>query len=157
LVQDLVRAIVSLEQLHGSAELDVKHTVFKYRNDETLVLYRPNREALAEALLPHREAQALHPCPYPREESRRADEEAQIYNSAWNGLVLGYPEYFVQGYCESFHNSLSVTHKKALYEDALARFDSLMIESGMEQPRIRYGMDRPIADVYLEQIFGSIQ
>lgn len=156
-MQELVRAIASLEQLYGSAELDVKHAVFKYRNDETLVIYRPNREVLAEALLPHREAQALHPCPYPREESRHADEEAQIYNSAWNGLVLGYPEYFVQGYCESFHNSLSVPQKRELYEDALSNFDTLLRESGMEQPRIRYGMDRPIADAHLEEIFGAIQ
>lgn len=155
-MQELVRAIVSLEQLHGSAELDVKHAVFKYRNDETLVLYRPNREVLADALLPHGEVQALHPCPYPKEESRQADEEAQIYNSAWNGLVLGYPEYFVQGYCESFHNSLSVPKKRELYEGALANFDALVQESGMEQPLIRYGMDRPIAEEHLEKIFGSI-
>jgi len=155
-VPELVRTIVSLKEVYGP-ELDLKYDVFKYRNDETLVLYRPNREVLAEALLPHREAQALHPCPYPRDESRQADEEAQIYNSAWNGLVLGYPEYFVQGYCESFHNGLSVSQKRELYEEALANFDNLMSETGIELPKIRYGMDKPIADSHLAKIFEAIQ
>ena len=153
---ELVRAIVAAKEIFGD-DLDLKYDVFKYRNDETLVIYRSNRAFLAEALLPHREAQALHPCPYPREETRQADEELQIYNSAWNGLVLGYPEYFVQGYCESFHNSLEVPHKRQLYEEALVDFNRLMRESGMEPPRIRYGMDRPIAEAYLESIFAAAQ
>ena len=43
------------------------------------------------------QAQALHPLPYPDSEKPEPDWRKQIYNAWWNGVILGYPEYFVDG------------------------------------------------------------
>ena len=118
---------------------DINFHVNKYHNDESLILYRKHRRHLADSLKPfHRQAQALHIVPYPnhyatdekaeeeenndsyeggrktkkREEYyiKKANEE-QIYNSWWNGYVLGYPEQFIDSYCRTFHNELSEESK----------------------------------------------
>jgi hypothetical protein len=78
-----------------------------------MIVYRKNKEYLVDSLLPKYQAQALHIAPYPREaENGNKSEklkvlEDQIYNSWWNGYVLGYPEFFIDSYCENFHTTLS--------------------------------------------------
>ena len=55
------------------------------------------------------QAQALHIAPYP--DSNESDPiktrqvyREQIYNSWWNGYLLGYPEHFIDSYCFTFYN-----------------------------------------------------
>ena len=57
--------------------------------------------------------QALHIVPYPPSEdefgieSVNAAHEEQVHNSYFNGIVLGYPQRFVETYCKDLPNKLS--------------------------------------------------
>lgn len=94
--------------------MDLKVRINKYQADESLIIYRNNWEFVNEGLLPKFEvvlyysvcelwrcqlnflkAQALHPLPYPDSKNPEPDWKLQIYNAWWNGVILGYPEYFV--------------------------------------------------------------
>ena len=55
-----------------------------------------------------KKAQALHPLPYPDDKDPYPDWQEQIYNAWWNGYIIGYPERFIDSYCETFHNGLTV-------------------------------------------------
>ena len=90
---------------------DVEIAKYKYRKDESLVLYRKNRTYVAESLLPYKESQALHPIPYPDVNNPKSDWEKQIYHAWWNGYMLGYPVRFVESYCIAFHNGLTKDEK----------------------------------------------
>jgi hypothetical protein len=114
LVRSLVRAIL------GSSK--VSHKVLTYRNDKTLLLFHPDHRELALSLMPFGQAQALHPVPYPNyngpKDQLLKDEEGQVYNSAWNGYVLGYPQHMIDAYCDDFHNDLSIEHKRRITKEA---------------------------------------
>ena len=77
----------------------MRYTIHNYKSDQTVVFYRHEASELVEALLPHHEAQALHIAPYPEVDSTPAYHkrtlEEQVYNSYWNGYVLGYNERFI--------------------------------------------------------------
>ena len=101
---------------------------------------------MADNLLPRFTAQALHPMPFPDSKTLDKDYTEQIYNAAWNGLLLGYPSRFVQSYCEDFHNDLSKSMKKNIYSRAkkdLVRYLATINES---VTLIGLGMDVVVAD-----------
>ena len=81
-----------------------------------MIIYRSSSKYLAHSLLPLKQAQALHPAPYPDEVGRPSeldsDWKKQIYYAWWNGFILGYPEHFVDSYCETFHNGLGLEDKQ---------------------------------------------
>ena len=137
LVRPLVRALLMASHMEGVGGVDMKHTVLTYRSDSTLVLFRQEHCRLITALRPEGHAQALHPVPYPDSsgpvDALYADEHAQIYNSWWNGYVLGYPEPQIESYCLDFHNSLSQSDKAA--EAARAKRDVLAFfsENGLRR------------------------
>ena len=66
-------------------------------------------------LRPNQTAQALHIVPFPSEAGEGEGNAVkmniilreQIYNSWWNGYLLGYPVRFVDSYLRSFHTKLS--------------------------------------------------
>lgn len=132
--------------------LDLDYEVFRYRNDETLIIYRSGKKYLAGHLLPHKQAQALHPVPYPDDSRLLKDEREQIYNSAWNGFVLGYPGFFVESYCESFHNSLSLEEKRRQLTLAEHHFQQAMLKGKHPTPVIKLGSSEPIAPAQYELI-----
>lgn len=112
-------------------------------------MYRKNRKNLVDALLPYNQAQALHPVPYPNEseggEDLRRDWEAQIFNSFVNGIILGYPQHFVQNYCESFHNGLSWKEKVREIERAKNYIQQELIDDqDLELVQIGKGLDSDI-------------
>ena len=151
---ELTRGIVAAKLQLGPT-LDVGYEVFKYRNDETVILYRSNRKYLADSLLPHRQAQALHPVPYPDGEEgpqQQADYRAQIYNSAWNGYVLGYPGFFVESYCDGFHNGLDLGEKRKQLALAEGQFQLKMQQQKHPLPKIKLGTDEPITPSQYELI-----
>ena len=63
-----------------------------------------------------KKAQALHPLPYPDDKTPYPDWQEQIYNAWWNGYILGYPERFIDSYCETFHNGLTVGTSYITYD-----------------------------------------
>lgn len=143
---ELCQALVAAKQLLGDA-LEVNYQIMRYGNDETVAFYRNNRQYLLDGLIPRGQAQALHPAPYPREETLTADWRAQIYNAAWNGFVLGYPEYFISNYCETFHNDLPLAEKRQQFELARKEVELyLEREHGERIYRIQMGLDEPIAE-----------
>ena len=105
-----------------------------------------------DSLLPHHEAQALHPVPYPDESRLLLDEREQIYNSAWNGFVLGYPGFFVESYCESFHNSLPLEEKRKQLTLAEHHFQQRMQQGKYPTPLIKLGAVEPITPAQYELI-----
>lgn len=151
LVRELSQAIIASKNLLGD-QLDVKYDVFKYNSDETLIIYRTNRTWVADTLVPYRQAQALHPLPYPDTSRLFEDNKLQIFNSAWNGFTLGYPEYFVESYCETFHNSLDIVEKKRQAKDAKKKFDQHLASIKKEKFLIKMGLEKPIE----EDQFGMI-
>ena len=122
-------------------------------------------------------SQALHPLPYPDSIDPHKDWQAQIYNAWWNGYVLGYPEYFIDSYCESFHNGLSIDEKRN--QIALAKRDvkkhisdldlsdtSLMTSGDLDRsfnslykynPSIRMGMESPISEELFQTIASFVK
>lgn len=111
-------------------EFPIDYIVFKHHQDETLLFYHKSHQFLMNSLLPYHEAQALHPLPYVDHSlatSSDPDDQAeyehtsydQIYNAAWNGFILGYPERFIQYYCEEFaHNKLTKSRRLEIFHEA---------------------------------------
>jgi hypothetical protein len=150
-VRELTQAIIAAKHQLGNS-LDLSYEVFRYRNDESLIIYRTGKKYLSDSLLPHHEAQALHPVPYPDTSQLQQDWEAQIYNSAWNGYVLGYPSFFVESYCESFHNGLDLAEKRRQVVKAEQQFQAKMQVARRPLPRIKLGTDEPISSAQYELI-----
>ena len=99
-------------------DLDLLYVIQKFRDYETIIFYRPSQSYVVENILPRGTAQALHPMPFPSQDRLNDDHKEQIYNAAWNGLLLGYPERFVTSYCSSFHNDLSTQEKMKQFQKA---------------------------------------
>ncbi len=154
-MRELSQAIIAQKTLLGAA-LDFDFQVFKYGNDESLIIYRKEREYVAEGLVPHgKQAQALHPLPYPDSSRLTQDHKLQIYNSAWNGLMLGYPDYFVDSYCDTFHNALDLTEKRKQARTAKADFKSYMTKIRKEPLTIHMGLDAPINEKHFDFIVDA--
>ena len=148
LIRELVRGIrlsslLPGNRTAGSAGEQIRLRVHSYHGDEALVIYRADKEWLADLLLPRRQAQALHIAPYSSQvyadqglvESQVSEArkkkllrevlEAQIYNSWWNGYVLGYPESFIDSYCRDFHSDLEEEAKMRVAGKAKAAVQKL--------------------------------
>jgi hypothetical protein len=95
----------------------ISYQINTYGTDQTLLFYRKSSQSLLHLLLPNQTAQALHIVPYPAEAAGGSPEEMkqllkqQIFNSWWNGYVLGYPEHMIDSYCHNFHSDLSQNEK----------------------------------------------
>ncbi len=130
-VRALVRAIT------GVANPGILSHVSTYRSDSTLLLFRPAHKALAMALQPVGQAQALHPVPYPNyngaQEDISREEDGQIYNSGWNGYVLGYPLHIIDTYCENFHNEMSIGNKRIVATKARREVTSYFSKHGLKR------------------------
>lgn len=164
LVRPLVRA--ALTAAHALPAVDVQQTILSYRRDSTLILYRTSHEALVQALRPQGQAQALHPVPYPdyhaieRDDHTArllAEQRAQVYNSAWNGYVLGYPLSLVDAYCEDFHNDLTV-HEKRLEAERSRRDVRAFFRSHALQriTGVGHSAVEPIERTAMERIFAAV-
>ncbi len=132
----MVQSIAVAKSVLGDA-VDVDLETFTYGKDQSLIIYRSSRKYIAHSLAPFGQAQALHPAPYPDPEGRPNDLEAdwrlQIYYAWWNGYILGYPEHFVDSYCETFHNGLGsddkVEEMRRAKTDASDYFSELQLNS----------------------------
>jgi hypothetical protein len=125
LVRELSTAIILAVSELGS-EFDVDYRVHKFRHFETLVIYRRAEVHVPDNLLPRLESQALHPMPFPDTSRLQLDYVEQIYNAAWNGILLGYPERFVRSYCSDFHNDLPKATKLSTFMKAKADLTKLL-------------------------------
>lgn len=98
-----------------------------------------------ESLLPFYQAQALHPLPYVNHQEANSTAllesyREQIYFAAWNGLLLGYPERFVQYYCEDFHhNELSREEKSLIFRNVKDEITAYFYAHEMTPYEIHYG------------------
>ncbi len=83
-----------------------------------------------EAIRPHRSAQALHPMPFLEDEPlalKLSTAREQVYNSAYNGFVLGYPDRFVMSYCEGLvGDRLTIEQKREQYRLAKRDYEDEM-------------------------------
>jgi len=156
MVRELSQSIVAAKMLLGD-QLDVGMRKNKYRDDETLVFYRSAREYVNQGLLPKFESQALHPLPYPDSEKPEPDWKLQIFNAWWNGVMLGYPEYFVDSYCESFHNGLSQDERVVQMRHAKASIVRYLQSIGKSLPVIGRGMEPPIDEAHFQLIADMAQ
>tara|TARA_A100001015_G_C15014892_1_gene724995 strand:+ start:322 stop:2313 length:1992 start_codon:yes stop_codon:yes gene_type:complete len=160
LVRPLLRGLTALIGKNESCGLGM--AVFRFGRDTSLVLFRENRRYLADALLPARQTQALHPVPYPDEagdkERLQRDHHDQVYNSAWNGLVLGYPPRFVDMYCADFHNPLSVREKIDIARKARADLESTFAEqSHLPLVEIGAGLDAPLDTHSMSLLYDAVR
>eukprot|EP00981_Chlorochromonas_danica_P002144 scaffold428_cov168-Ochromonas_danica.AAC.9 len=147
LVEKLTRGIVAAKEVFGES-LGIDYTTFYSGQEETVIFYRTNRRYLVDLLRPYHEAQALHLLPIVDVSNTLIDHNAgwreQIYNAAWNGLVLGYPSYFVSSYCNDFPNSLTTEEKHEIFLQAQHEFDQFMIKEELVKVSIHLGLDSPI-------------
>mmetsp|Transcript_30298 Transcript_30298/g.28939 ORF Transcript_30298/g.28939 Transcript_30298/m.28939 type:complete len:679 (-) Transcript_30298:8-2044(-) len=144
-VSELAHSIVKAKLLLGSS-LDIGYEIYSYREDKSLILYRLNRTYVADSLIPSRMSQALHPLPYPGEENPRADWQNQIYYAWWNGYMLGYPERFIDSYCEDFHNDLSLQEKLIQINRAKKDCKEYLLKIDKPVAEIRMGLEPPVSD-----------
>jgi hypothetical protein len=159
---ELVQAIMSARYLYNSTvgvahpdvPFDIAYRVQKYKKYDTLVLYRTETAYIADNILPRGTAQALHPMPFPDTSRLVEDHRLQIYNAAWNGLILGYPSRFVQSYCKDFHNDLPTAEKEQIYRTAKSELEALLRDKyGMNSiPTIKVGMVPPVHKLIWESI-----
>jgi hypothetical protein len=156
LVRELSRAIVAAERVFG-ASFPFQHTTFRHGKDDTLVIYHRSQRHVMESLRPHRSAQALHPMPFLDEasdEARLSSAREQVFNSAFNGLTLGYPERFVRSYCEGLVGDvLSLDEKMRQFQLAVEAFR----EQFGPTREIALGLQEPIAEEHLAFIRAQLR
>jgi hypothetical protein len=91
--------------------------------------------------------------PFPDSNRMAEDHREQIFNAAWNGLILGYPARFVKSYCETFHNDLNVEEKRDIYVIAKREIELFLKEKYNQTiERIRVGLDPPISEDSMQVI-----
>ena len=162
LVQSLVRVIAAniyaAEHTEDKVAPALGMRIFSYRDDKSLILFRGNREYLVDALMPRNQSQALHPTPYPDESGPMVQEEyrLQVYNSYWNGFVLGYPLGFVNVYCEDFHNPLSRERKRLIAREAHADVGAHFDSNSLETVQIALGLDSPLSEATMKSLYDSL-
>ena len=136
---------------------EIDYRINRYGNEETLVLYHKNHEDLAAALLPLNQAQALHIVPYPENlsaDGNRNIYEAQVYNSWWNGHLLGYPESFIDQYCLSLQSNISRAEKELQIEKA--RDDWTVHAKNLKPVQIRQGLNPPVISDFWDTLHTSM-
>ena len=82
-----------------------------YREEyRTLLISRRAAAVLGGLLRPSGQAQALHLLPFPDDPEFVGDTELvyrqQVFNSWWNGLILGYPVHFIRSYCSGITHEI---------------------------------------------------
>jgi hypothetical protein len=153
LVNDLSSNIISLKALLGP-QFEFDYRVNIYKDAETLIIFRKSREYLVNALVPFNQSQALHPMPYPNNDNPIPDWKLQIYNSWWNGYVLGYPERFIDSYCQSFHNGLDIDLKNIEIKNAkkdVKKYFNKGINKKVTE--INFGTDPSISEDYFKLLY----
>lgn len=151
LVTELSQAILHAKAFVGD-KFDIDYRIHEYRDAETLILYRRHRSYLVDYLLPFNKSQALHPMPYPDNDNPLSDWKKQIYNSWWNGYVLGYPSRFVDSYCESFHNGLQYEDKKIQINKAKIDVKKHFNDNHRAAVEIKYGLDKPVVEEFWKYV-----
>lgn len=86
------------------------------------------------------------PAPYESKDDPSLNEQEyreQIYNSYWNGNLLGYPARFVESYCRDFHNEhIDIKLKEEEIRRAKNDLRALYSSKTMKAPvDIRLGLD----------------
>lgn len=122
----------------------LNYRVSRFRDFETLTLYRTSREYVALNLLPRGSVQALHPMPFPDNARLQQDHQLQIYYAGWNGLLLGYPDRFVKSYCEEFHNDLAIDKKREIYKRAKSDLTKHLASINQTVTPMALGRDDPV-------------
>jgi len=79
----------------------------------------------------------------------------QIFYAWWNGFVLGYPEHFINSYCESFHNGLDVDEKRRWSNIAKQQVERYFSRANLTRPVIKRGSTQPISAAQLEVIMEA--
>jgi hypothetical protein len=103
---------------------------------------------MLDLILPNNTAQALHIVPFPSEagegDNAKMDRvlREQIYNSWWNGYLLGYPIRFINSYLTGFHTKLG----PGAIQEEMQRAQSDVGEHFAKNPQlkqseIKYGSD----------------
>ena len=79
----------------------------------------------------------------PNDPSRHEKERReQVYNSFWNGNLLGYPERFIESYCREFHNDvIDIMTKEEEMQRASDNLRAAYDSNGMKPVLIKLGMD----------------
>lgn len=152
LVNDLSSNIISFKALLGS-EFEFDYRINIYKDAETLIIYRKTREYLVNSLIPFNQSQALHPMPYPNNDNPLPDWKLQIYNAWWNGYVLGYPERFIDSYCQSFHNGLDLELKNIEIKNAKKDVKRFFKEINKKIVGINFDTDPSISEEYLKLLY----
>jgi len=81
----------------------------------------------------------------------------QIFYSWWNGFVLGYPEHFINSYCESFHNGLDVEEKRQWSAIAQKHVKRYFARANLTRPAIAFGLAQPLSRRHMELVLsGSV-
>ena len=63
--------------------------------------------------------------------------------------MLGYPRSFIESYCRTFHNGLTIEEKdeqvRFAHRDVVQHFDNLKMNNPLHQSiKIKTGLDQPI-------------
>jgi len=94
-----------------------------------------------------------------RKPSEQADTEwawsRQIFFAWWNGYVLGYPEHFIDAYCESFHNGLDVEERRLWSSVAKRHVEAHFRHANLTRPRIFIGMLPSVDDEHLDLVLRA--
>ena len=144
LVRELCVSLMTAIEANDVPELSYR--INKYQSDETLIFYRKNREYLVDQLRPlGNAAQALHIAPYadPHDSSKHPKQyREQIYNSWWNGYLLGYPEHFIDSYCYDFRNEhISASEKREQVDMARTDVKAYFSNMNLDHAAIRLGLE----------------
>lgn len=149
LVRELTESIVLGRSMFPllADEVDMQFNTYQVQS-ETLIIYRTKHRNLLHLLLPNNTAQALHIVPFPAEapegDNKRMDKilREQIYNSYWNGYLLGYPVRFIESYLRTFHTKLSqegiIQEIRRAQNDVSAYFGK---NKNLQRQEIRIGND----------------
>lgn len=145
LTQSILAGRLLLDPL--ASAIDVQYNTYQVTS-ETVIFYRTKQRPMLDLILPNNTAQALHIVPFPSEagEGDAAKMDAvlreQIYNSWWNGYLLGYPTRFIDSYLTSFHTKLSAgaiqEEVQRAQRDVRSHFQK---HPHLQQSEIKYGSD----------------
>jgi hypothetical protein len=144
--------VVAGRRLHASlaSALDIQLNTYQ-ATSETLIVSRVKQCDMLRLILPNNTAQALHIVPFPSEagegDTARMDRvlREQIYNSWWNGYLLGYPVRFIDSYLRSFHTTLSA---EAIQQEVERAKEAVRVyfeqHSHLQRGQIRLGGDEDL-------------
>ena len=79
----------------------------------------------------------------------------QIFFSWWNGYVLGYPQHFINSYCETFHNGLELEEKRQWSAIARRHVEKFFRRENLSRPFIRAGLVEPLAPEWMDRILDA--